>query len=61
MLLGNWVIMSTVTTVLLGFVFFIAMLYDKSELFNVFKAFLDKYKKEWGKFGVEVPIPNCLL
>ena len=35
--------------------------YDKSELCNVFKAFLDKYKKEWGKFGVDVPIPNCLL
>ena len=34
--------------------------FKKSELLNIFKQFLTKYCKEWGKFGFEIPVPGCL-
>ena len=29
------------------------------ELKNVFMRFISKYKQEWGKFGEEIPLPDC--
>ena len=34
--------------------------FKKSELLSIFKQFLIKYCKEWGKFGFEIPVPGCL-
>ena len=40
---------------------FIDLGFSKLELGKVFKHFITKYIKEWGKFGENVPIPVCLL
>ena len=34
--------------------------FEKSDLLSIFNNFLIKYCKEWGKFGFEIPVPECL-
>ena len=40
---------------------FLDLGFSKLELMKVFKAFTNKYVKEWGKFGDDIPVPVCLL
>ena len=35
--------------------------FSKIELHNVFMRFIFKYKQEWGKFGEEIPLPDCFV
>jgi len=34
--------------------------FEKSDLLSIFNRFLIKYCKEWGKFGFDIPVPECL-
>ena len=34
--------------------------FKKELLLNIFNRFIMEYTKEWGKFGFEIPVPNCL-
>ena len=35
--------------------------FSKKDLSDIFMRFLLKYKQEWGKFGEEIPLPDCFV
>ena len=40
---------------------FIIKGFNKPKLSNIFYNFIKNYSQEWGKFGVELRLPECLI